>query len=167
MAIINPDVEIRQGIFSRLFCTLKNPKVGIAVPMLKTRQGKVLENSRKFPTLLSVIKRRLTRKKDLQISKSTFLREIDWAQGSFLVMRKKNFEFVGRFDERYFIFVEDADLCRKFREKKMKIIQDCSVFAYHSEDRLSDGKLFLLKRTFWIHVVSFYKYFRKWGFKKV
>ena len=49
-------------------------------------------------------------------------REVDWVSGAAFVIRKSVFDNIGGFDERFFLFYEDADICRRLRGKGYKVI---------------------------------------------
>jgi GT2 family glycosyltransferase len=73
------------------------------------------------------------------------------------------------FDDRFFLFLEDTDLCRRTWDAGYRVLQVPTVNAFHEQKRLSGEGLFasMRKKTFWIHVLSVLKYFWKWkGVKK-
>lgn len=43
--------------------------------------------------------------------------QVPFGQGSFLVINSNLFKSIGGFDERYFMYVEDADLCKRVNKK--------------------------------------------------
>ena len=79
-------------------------------------------------------------------------------------LMKKDIELDG-FDSRFFLFLEDTDLCRRCWEKGKKVRFYPEVTARDGKQRLS-GSGFLhmfTKKTGRIHIVSAVKYFMKWG----
>ncbi len=179
LAICNPDTEVLAGTFDKLLNVLKsrpatslgiNSKIGIAVPVLQTKDGKILENCREFPTIWSLIKRRLFRKNPFcqnppsPLSQRGKIRETDWAQGSFWVMKKEVYENFAGFDPRFFLFMEDIDFCRRLKKVGLETVQVPDAIAIHSPNRLSGGFIgsAIFRKTFWIHLASAVKYFWKW-----
>ncbi len=170
LAICNPDTEVLAGTLDELLKVLKSREnFGIVVPVLKTKDGKILENCRQFPTIWSLIKRRLFKKEVFlknypKSSSKTEIKEVDWAQGSFWLMRKKVYENFAGFDQRFFLFMEDIDFCRRLQKSGLKVIQVLKATAIHSPNRLSGGFIgsAIFRKTFWIHLVSAVKYFWKW-----
>ncbi|MCK5460701.1 glycosyltransferase [Candidatus Gracilibacteria bacterium] len=176
LAIINPDIEIQTNCFEKLLSVLNNPQnnAGIVVPQLENPDGTLQENCRKFPSLSELFLRR-TFKTENPLKKESLQKESEffptqWAQGSFLVMKKEFFiNTLKGFDPRFFLFLEDTDLCRRTWENDKRVLCVKSARAFHGTTRLSGGTFFqvLRKKTFWIHVVSTFKYFMKYlGHKK-
>ena len=165
LAILNPDTLVTKGVFDELIGTLKKEKeAGIVVPVLKTDGVQILENCRKFPTFWGLLKRRMFGADPMELTPKSGVRETDWAQGSFWVLRRDLFEELDGFDDRFFLFLEDTDFCRRVWLKGLRVLQVCSAIAGHSPNRLSGGNVFkaLRRKTFWIHLDSALKYFKKW-----
>ncbi len=171
LAFINPDIELTQYCLKTLLETLEDSSHGggIIVPQLVNTYQAAQENCRKFPTILELFGRRLKKQTVQAIStENSTLVPVDWAQGSFLFMRKTLFAELGGFDSRFFLFMEDTDLCRRCWEAGWRIFLLPSARAVHGTKRLSGGHLFqaIFKKTFWIHVSSAIKYFHKYKGKK-
>ena len=95
---------------------------------------------------------------------------VDWLMGSALFAKKEAIEKVGYFDERFFMYLEDTDWCRRFWKAGYKVVYFPQVQMYHYHIQASKKKggildLFFSKYTR-IHLSSAVKYFLKWGFKK-
>lgn len=167
LAIINPDIEIFDHTLDTLVETLKNEqKETICVPVLQTRDGQILENVRPFPQIIPLLKRRMFGTQILPTAPSK-TQTVDWAQGSFWVLKKSTFEKLNGFDTRFFLFFEDTDFCQRLKKMGGQTLQIAKAKAYHDPNRLSGGNIFkaLFRKTFWIHIHSAIKYFCKWGLK--
>lgn len=170
LAICNPDTEVLAETFDKLMAVISREKnIGITVPVLQTEKGDTLENSRNFPTTWSLIKRRLFRKRVFTnppntLSQGEVIRETEWAQGSFWVMKKEVYQNFAGFDSRFFLFMEDIDFCRRLWQKDLKVVQVLNSMAIHSPNRLSGGFIgsAIFRKTFWIHLQSAFLYFWKW-----
>ena len=163
IAIVNPDIEIQPGTFENLLDVLKTERTGIVTPILQSRDGHPLPNTWDFPSVWNLLKRRLLKPEPVAVSRE--ITPIAWAQGSFLVMQKSFFlETLGGFDHRFFLFLEDTDICRRAWEAGYRVLQVPNAKAFHGDKRLS-GKGILQsfkKKTFWIHILSAVKYFWKY-----
>jgi len=167
IAIVNPDIEVQSGIFDELLKELQTEKAGIVTPVMETHDGSSLPNAWDFPSPLGLLSRRLFGKKEVIIAQKTT--PVAWAQGSFLMMQKSFFtDTLKGFDHRYFLFLEDTDLCRRTWKAGYRVLQVSNAKAFHGDKRLS-GKgiwLSLKKKTFWIHILSALKYFWKYRGEK-
>ena len=90
--------------------------------------------------------------------------EVDWVVGGCFMIRRDVFTQLGGFDERFFLFFEDTDLCRRVGLAGKKVLYDPRIVAGDKKRRLS-GQSFLdlfFKKTGRIHISSALKYFWKW-----
>ena len=167
-AIVNPDILLTEDSLSILMEFMKEKRAGMAVPRLTDEEGRLQAVYRRELTvtdmgirmfLSSHFKKRQQyhTMQDMDYGKPF---QVPFAQGSFLVIRTELFRRLGGFDERYFMYMEDADLCRQVnRCSNLWYCPDTSVV--HKWERGSHKDRKLLK----IHIDSMIKYFRKWGWK--
>lgn len=172
LAIINPDIELQAGCLQALVLALKTEKkAGLVAPRLLNPDGQAQQNARHWPTPWVMFGRRLTTKfqwaydceADWYTAKDPV--PVDWVQGSFMCLRRSNFvDDLGGFDARFFLFLEDTDLCRRLWSAGQRVLLVPSAQAVHGEHRLSGGSLWQAwrKKTFWIHLSSAMKYFWKY-----
>jgi N-acetylglucosaminyl-diphospho-decaprenol L-rhamnosyltransferase len=176
VAICNCDLVTQNGAWDELVGYLdKHPQVGMVGPKLMYDNGKVQESYHRFPRLSDKIIKRLGLSRFFDRRMGKYLMrdaqtdqpfEVDWIEGAVMVMPRRVYDKVGGFDQRYFLFFEDTDLCRSVREKKYQVAYLPSAKLIHGHERLSDGGSFfknLRKRTFWWHLASAFKYYLKWG----
>jgi hypothetical protein len=90
--------------------------------------------------------------------------EVDLITGAFMVMPMDLYRQIRGFDERYFLFMEDFDLCRKVHLANKKVVYYPEAVATHYHKRLSEGKFFKLifNKISWFHLASAVKYHWKW-----
>lgn len=168
-AIVNPDVIFHDDAFSKIVEFLDdNPDVGMCIPRLVDEEGKLQKCYRREITVLDVFIRQFG--KGLFKSRYDYhtMQEMDYskpfdvpfAQGSFLVIRTEILKKIGGFDERFFMYLEDADLCRRVSEEA-RVVYFPGAEVMHRWERGSH-KDFKLKIQ---HYRSMAKYFGKWGLK--
>ena len=168
-AIVNPDIILYSDVFSSLVNFLQNnPDVGLTAPILTNEQNSILRVYRRDLTIYDLIcryihlpfmKNRIDWHTMESVDKSKNF-ECEFIQGSFLVLRTNLFKNSKGFDERYFMYAEDADLCRTIR-KTAKIVVCPDVKAVHKWEKASHTSFKLMR----IHAISLAKYFNKWGWK--
>jgi len=159
----------------------ENEDVGIAGPRLLNFDETHQPSAFRFYTPMTIIYRRtplgrlasgkktlnsfvLKHAKDIT-EKPT---EVDWLMGSAFLIRKKYLDKVGVFDERFFMYMEDVDLCRRFWENGFKVVYYPHSVMYHFHGKVSRSAGpfgAILNKYTRIHIASGYKYFRKHGLK--
>jgi N-acetylglucosaminyl-diphospho-decaprenol L-rhamnosyltransferase len=142
---LNPDAIIDQRSLRHLVAVLENDgRVGIAAPRLEGHDGGLLFSQRRFPTLRSTYAQALflhrlfpraswsdeiVRDPDAYVA----ARSPDWVSGACILVRRSTLEQLGGWDERYFLYCEDIDLCRRVRGLGLEVRFDPAAVAVHSE----------------------------------
>jgi GT2 family glycosyltransferase len=138
--VLNPDTELRAGTVQTLVELLESrPEVGIAGCRLEREDGSFDHASRRsFPTVLgalghfSGIGRRLDRGPLAQYRAPGVERgPVDAVNGAFMLIRRAALDEVGLFDEGYWMYMEDLDLCYRFRQAGWTTWYEPSVTALH------------------------------------
>jgi GT2 family glycosyltransferase len=62
-------------------------------------------------------------------------KSLSWVSGAAFALRKQDFDFLGGFDEGYFLYYEDVDLCRRAKELGFRIQRNKSVVFLHHGGR--------------------------------
>ena len=127
VVFINPDTEIREGMFSDLVQAMdERPTVGLIGVRQVTGEGRLDQTIRYFPNALRALGAavgadRLPRRPrwlgERELDLAAYDREVacDWTSGSFMLARREAIESSGYLDERYFMYSEDTDLCRRIK----------------------------------------------------
>ena len=120
---INPDILFHEDSISKIIDYMNhNPNIGAVIPKLVDKNHKLLPVYRRNITLWDIITRYINpfgifnKRRYFHIMKDKDYDKpfnVPFAQGSFLVVRANIFKKIHGFDERYFMYLEDADLCRK------------------------------------------------------
>jgi N-acetylglucosaminyl-diphospho-decaprenol L-rhamnosyltransferase len=122
LLVCNPDVVLRPGAVATLVDRLRsNESIALAGPLIRDSDGDVYPSGRDFPSLVDAIGHAFIgliwggnpwTKRYRHIGADQHRsRPADWVSGSCFVVRRLAFESVGGFDPRYFMYVEDVDLC--------------------------------------------------------
>ena len=174
VGILNTDLIWEQGTFEAAINYLElNDDVSLLVPRILCPLGQVQYLSKQNPTLLALASRRFVP----NYLKPNWLKNYDnwyvmadkdynssfdapYLSGCCMIVRTSSFIAIGGFDERYFLYLEDADITRS-----LSLIGRCLHFPHisvvHSWGR---GNYKSLKLLF-VNLISSFKYFSKWGFK--
>ena len=131
--VLNPDLVISEKSIYNLYTLItKNPDAGIVAPITEPDEdfyGLFPEkNTKKIKGPNEIKCRNL-----LQNSKIDGEICVDVAKGCALLLNSEYFEKIGKFDERYFLFWEEIDLCRRFRSKKHSVIVSPNSLAVHKQ----------------------------------
>jgi GT2 family glycosyltransferase len=114
---INNDTLFKKDIITPLSQFLKeNPSCGAIGPLLLNSDGTYQHSYGKFPSLMNELRTKKDTTLFKNIPKNRSPRQVDWVSFAAVMIRRSAFEKVNGFDERYFMYFEDADLC--FRLQK-------------------------------------------------
>lgn len=174
LLVCNPDKLLPPDGAERLLAVLRgDPGIGIAAPRLVHRDGTVRSSARAFPRPLDVVAKRTLLQHVLPGHVRRYLqtqapadaqRDTDWVVGGCFMIPRALFLELGGFDERFFLFFEDIDLCRRVWQAGKRVTFVPSVTAVDRKRRLSEGGLLELmtSRIGRIHIMSALRYFHKW-----
>ena len=94
---------------------------------------------------------------------------VDWLMGSAFFTKREAIKKVGYFDERFFMYLEDTDWCRRFWKSGYKVVYfpKAKMYHYHIQASKKRGGILdlLISKYARVHLLSAVKYFLKWGFK--
>ena len=123
--LLNPDTLVRPGSIDALVSALDGrPDAGAAGPRLIDRSGRSELSFGRMPSPLAELRqkvlvnghaRRLPVLSALVERMTRTAREVDWVSGACLLVRRADAEAAGLLDERYFMYLEDADFCAALR----------------------------------------------------
>ena len=159
--ILNPDVSFKATVFNELILQLKqNKNVAMISPKAVYPNGENQMICRKNPTVKEMISRRIGLFKKKQYLEEELLKPFNPAfiHGCFMFFKTADFIKLKGFDERYFLYMEDADICREIKKSGKEILYypEVTITHFHRKESSKKIKLFLY------HISSAIKYFRKW-----
>ena len=158
LLLLNPDTQIETSNFEEMLeRILKDGNVGAIAPKLVTEEGKVQPwCAGKEPTLKRLIKNNFGIIESKKIWESQDEISADWVSGAVLLVKKEIFEKVNGFDENFFMYFEDLDLCQKIRQAGFGVLYypRAQVLHYGGQSRES---FFQQKKQFFKSMLYFYK----------
>ena len=149
--LINPDVALDVGAVERLVELLEAaPEAGVIGPALIAEDGNRQSSARRFPTIAAMLgssekaagrSRRLAGAYDayLEPGFSSAAREVDWLIGAAMLIRRTAFATVGGWDERFFLYMEDADFCRRLVRAGWSVRIEPEVMLTHTYKQASSA----------------------------
>jgi N-acetylglucosaminyl-diphospho-decaprenol L-rhamnosyltransferase len=144
---LNPDTEIVEGTFEELVRAMDaRPTVGLIGVRQVTPDGRLDATIRRFPNALralgdAVAAERLPRRPrwlgERELDRSLYDREVacDWTSGSFMLARREAIESAGFLDERYFMYSDETDFCRRIKSAGWEIRHLPSMTILHHEGK--------------------------------
>lgn len=172
---LNPDTEVYDDTFVRALKLIKDrPKCGVLGPKMVFGDGSSQSSVRRFPTLMAITLMLLKLTKifphlpavDRYLATDfdyTREQEVDQVMGAFMLMPRAILNIVGGFDERFFIWFEEVDLCRRVKDAGYSVIYAPEItIVHHGGKSFAQQSLVTNQRRFF---ESALKYFLKYGGK--
>lgn len=160
-APLNPDIEFQENPFPKLLLAMGEAGVALIAPMVKATDGSVEDSVRYFPTFRSLIRKMAGGSEGryhFEAGQESFYPE--WVAGMFMLFRSQDFSRLSGFDEKFFLYYEDVDICVRAWKKNMKVKVCPEVGVVHDAQRDSHSSFRHLR---W-HLASMARYFLKhWG----
>ena len=170
VVFINPDTLVESDFFESLEEFFDaNPRAGVAGPKITEADGNLQLSARKDLSFVSGILGRTSLLTRL-FPKSSFVKHlfpaaeklpspttVDWVSGACLTVRRRTLQEIGAMDERFFMYFEDADLCRRAREAGWLVYYLPHVEILHHSGASSRNR----PRAIWLLHKSAFLYHRK------
>lgn len=141
--LLNPDIRLPdRSLVPDLARHFADPAVAMVVPRLRLPDGSVQDSVRVVPTPFDLVSRTLVPgQRERGVVRSRVECDVPWAVGAFSLIRRRAFDLVGGFDERFMLYFEDVDLCLRLRRAAWKIRFDPRLEAEHHHRAASRGTL--------------------------
>jgi GT2 family glycosyltransferase len=156
--VLNPDIELLQNPFPLLISQMQSYPAEIAAPLVFSPIGMVEDSVRKFPSMFKLLLKLLgISRNDYQnkIGMTSF--EPDWFAGMFMLFHSNTYLKLNGFDESYFLYYEDVDICRRAHQLSIKLVCCPDVFVVHHAQRASRKNF---RHMRW-HLASMLRYLSK------
>ena len=168
--VLNPDVYFDSDVIPLLINDLKSDAaLGLIAPKILYPDGSFQNSIRRFPKFRDLLIRRIPFFK--RIFKKAFRRGnyldhplnkpmyVDAVSGCFQLFKTQIFLDIDGFDSRYFMYMEDIDICKKVHVLGNKVLYNPNAIVYHHSEYGSKRSL----KLFLIHMKSIFRYFNKWN----
>jgi GT2 family glycosyltransferase len=147
--LLNPDTEVLGDALLKMVAFAdKNPDVGVVGPQLLNADGSVQSSRRRFPTLATAFfestwlqpcaPRRLLERYYVLDRADDEVLDVDWVKGAALMARREAIDRVGLLDERFFMYSEELDWCRRFRDGGWRVVYLPTAQVVHFEGKSSE-----------------------------
>jgi len=167
--VLNPDVYFEPDILQELFDYMEsNLDVGLLMPTVCSLDGSTQNLCKMLPSPFALFFRRFSPlvflnrwvnfQYEMQFADYNNIMEVCFLSGCFMFLRTEVFDKVGYFDDRFFLYMEDVDYCRRIHQYYRTVYYP-RVKVYHKNNKGSYKSLRLLH----YHMVSAIMYFNKWG----
>lgn len=149
LLLLNPDVVVRPGAVESLLQTMQSrPEVGIVLPQLRNPDGSLQYSCRRFYTWKTLWMRRgpwrrrqashpTVRQHLMEDWDHASVAEVDWGLGAAMLVRKRALPEAQLFDERFFLYFEDVDLCLRLQRAGWKVVYNPAAVMTHQHRRES------------------------------
>lgn len=172
--ILNPDIIISPSTIGNLIAFMNdNPAIGIVSPKILNEDGTIQFLNKRYPSVFDLFLRRfipsflqnffherLDRYEMKDVGYDNIC-DVECISGCFMFCRTDVLKAVGGFDSRYFMYLEDFDLCREVQKAGYRTVYYPFATVTHIWERASHKSLNLAR----VHIHSAIKYFNKWGWK--
>ena len=134
--VLNPDVRLAEKSVPPLLAALREPGVGIVAPQVRSPLGLRELSLRREPTLpraLGLTRTRLAALSEYVTAPADYAcpHAVDWALGAVLLVSRKCHDMLGGWDESFFLYSEETDLCLRARDQGLVTRYEPRSVAVH------------------------------------
>lgn len=169
LLVLNPDTVLESPVVDTLDALFnEHARAAVVAPLVRETDGGIQASARRFPGLSTVFGGRstwLTRAlpgnplSARNLLTGPDVREpivVDWVSGACMLIRREAFDAVGGFDERFFLYWEDADLCRRLQRAGWTTMYHPGAAVRHAAGRASRQRPIEAARAFHGSVFRYY-----------
>ena len=158
--VLNPDIELNGNPFPALIECIEGSGAALAAPLIVSPSGGMEDNARHFPTVGALLRKAFGGHDGrYAIGTSSARFSPDWVAGMFMLFRSSEFAALKGFDESYYLYYEDVDICKRARLAGMEVTACPTVQAIHDARRASRRNL---RHMRW-HLASMLRYLWRHG----
>lgn len=159
--VINPDVRLDEDVVAPLVKLLEiNEKVSLTAPMVRGVDNILQDSVRELPTPVRIIAKLFGKQGRWENERCI---QPDWVAGMFMAFRASVFKQIGGFDENYFLYYEDVDICSRLWLEGYLLQTEENASIMHDAQRKSWRDI----RYFRWHIMSMLRFFRSDLYRKI
>jgi N-acetylglucosaminyl-diphospho-decaprenol L-rhamnosyltransferase len=166
--LLNPDAEILSGTLGGFLKIARDrPRAGAVGPLVRNPDGEIYPSARKLPSIAEGLghsflgpfwpNNPFTRAYTMADWNRQSERAVEWVSGSCMLLSRRALDDVGLLDEQFFIYAEDADICRRLRAAGWEVLFSPELEVLHAGGVSTRGS----KRMTLEHSKSIYRFFVK------
>lgn len=158
---LNPDVSWVSNPFGQLVTILRHHPRAVVAPLVWSTDGRLEDSFRYFPTVRALLSKALSGERGrYPLGGGGDAVPVEWVAGMFMLFCRDDYARLGGFDESFFLYYEDVDICVRAWRDGLNVLVCPHVNVIHDARRQSRKSLQHMK---W-HLVSMARYFGKhWG----
>lgn len=160
---LNTDIELRSGFFK----SLSGRDIDIGGLRLETPDGTRRLSCRRFPGYMNFLFNRRSiltklfprnRFSSRYLMTDKFFEETEWVSGAAMVISRNVFRDLNGFDERFFLYFEDVDICKRARSRGYSVVYIEDIHAVHTEGSTTSH---FRRRAVQARHISMWRYYAK------
>lgn len=156
-AVVNPDIRLGPDPFPQLIETAMEDGCGLASPSVRNPEGTIEDSARCFPTPIRLLAKLLDLGDGRYVVVDKVPVAVEWTAGMFQVFRADVFRDLNGFDEGYFLYYEDVDICVRLWQTGRRVMFLPGISVIHAAQRASRRR----PRYMAWHLSSMARYFFK------
>jgi N-acetylglucosaminyl-diphospho-decaprenol L-rhamnosyltransferase len=127
--VLNPDIELTNDAFTALVNTFTDSKTGLTYPVQIDGGNVSLDFERELVRPISVAQRHIIK----GLYHSDLKKPVHWVSGAFMMFKSSVFRELSGFDERYFMYCEDVDICLRLQLAGYKLARADATVIHHTQ----------------------------------
>ncbi len=171
VAVVNPDAIVAPGSGATILARFRaDDRIGVVGPMIRNPDGTVYPSARVAPGLGVAVghavlgevapRNRFTRAYRQLDADPAVGRAVDWVSGAAVWFRRAALDRAGGWDERFFMFMEDVDVCRTVRGTGAVVWYEPAANVVHA---VGTSRAAAPVRSIVMHHRAAYRYTEKWS----
>ena len=147
---LNPDTEVAPQALNQMVTYLDtHPEIGILGPQLRYGDGSLQSSRRRFPTLSTFFLESTVLQRFLPLNRvldryfvldrpDDAISQVDWVVGACMLVRRAVLDQIGGFDEGFFMYSEELDLCHRAVDAGWQVVYYPQAVVTHYEGKSSE-----------------------------